>query len=106
MPASTQLAYDSRKRCFVEQYNEYQDPEVELNLNGQRTFIENIADNTGIKLAYRAYREWNENFTGKRQNLIGLNYTWDQLFWLSAAQTWCGVYRPGSSAFIRNSFAI
>jgi neprilysin len=85
--------------CLIEQYNEFLEPELSENLNGRQTAIENIADNTGINLAYRAYRTWSEKFTGKRLNLIGLDYTWDQLFWLSAAQTWCGVYRRGIKTF-------
>lgn len=85
----------AKKRCLIEQYERYREPELSEHLNGKRTVIENFADNTGIKLAYRAYKKWNEKFTGRRRNLIGLQYTWNQLFWLSAAQTWCGVYRKG-----------
>lgn len=84
---------------MIEQYSQFQDPETSKNLDGKRTFIENIADNTGIKLAYRAYTKWNENFTDQREKLIGLDYTWDQLFWISVAQTWCGVYRKGIKLF-------
>lgn len=48
----------------------------------------------GIKEAYLAYQRYiAEN--GHEQKLPGLNYTTNQLFWISAAQTWCSVYRPG-----------
>jgi neprilysin len=82
---------------LIEQYDEYEEPELSLNIDGKRTLNENIADNAGLKLAYNAYRKWNENFTGKRLSLIGLDYTWDQLFFVSAAQLWCGVYREGNN---------
>lgn len=91
--------FTAKKQCLIGQYSEYREPDAAQNLDGKRTFVENFADNTGIKLAYRAYRKWNEKFTGKREKLIGLGYTWDQLFWLSAAQTWCGVYRKGIKLF-------
>lgn len=87
--------FAGKKRCLVEQYNQYREPELSENLDGERTFRENLADNTGLMLAYRAYTKWNEKSIGSRQSLIGLDYTWNQLFWLSAAQTWCGVYRKG-----------
>lgn len=96
-PVKTEIT--AKKQCLIEQYSEYREPDAAENLDGERTFVENMADNTGIKLAYRAYREWNGKFVGKRQKLIGLSYTWDQLFWLSAAQNWCGVYRNGIKLF-------
>lgn len=95
-----QNEFTAKKQCLIEQYGQYREPELTEKLDGKRTAIENFADNTGINLAYRAYRSWSEKFTGKRLNLIGLEeFTWDQLFWLSAAQTWCGVYRRGIKTF-------
>ena len=90
-----QNEFAAKRRCLIEQYSGFREPETSEHLHGERIVIENIADNTGIKLAYRAYTKWNEKFNTKRESLIGLDFTWDQLFWLSAAQTWCGVYRKG-----------
>lgn len=68
---------------------------MNLKLNGINTQGENIADNGGIKEAYLAYRKYvAEN--GAEPKLPGLEYTSNQLFWISAAQTWCSVYRPES----------
>jgi neprilysin len=92
-------AFEAKRQCLIEQYNEFLDPETSQRLDGKRTVIENIADNSGITLAYRAYRTWSEKFGAEQQELIGLDYTRDQLFWLSAAQTWCGVYRQGLKLF-------
>lgn len=50
----------------------------------------------GIKEAYLAYKKFVKQ-NGHEQKLPGLNYTTDQLFWISAAQTWCSVYRPGTT---------
>ncbi|CAH1722964.1 unnamed protein product [Chironomus riparius] len=89
----TKKAYLEKARCIIEQYGNFTEPNVELKLNGINTQGENIADNGGIKEAYLAYQRYiAEN--GNEQKLPGLNYTTNQLFWISAAQTWCSVYRP------------
>ncbi|MPC38765.1 Neprilysin-2 [Portunus trituberculatus] len=54
---------------------------------------ENIADNGGIKQAYRAYRQWVER-NGEEKLLPGINLTHDQLFFLNYARIWCGTMRP------------
>lgn len=80
---------------MIEQYSAYQDPELSKNLDGKRIVSENIADLTGIKLAYSAYKRWDSEFNDTRHNLIGVDFTSNQLFWLVMAQNWCGTYREG-----------
>lgn len=62
-------------------------------VNGVRTLDENIADNGGIKGMLAAYRSYVKH-NGPDLLLPNLNYTTNQLFWISAAQTWCAVTRP------------
>lgn len=59
-------------------------------MNGERTLGENIADTGGMKAAYGAYQRYVKN-SMPEPILPGLDYTPNQLFWISAAQTWCAV---------------
>jgi neprilysin len=94
----TKTAFDEKARCIIEQYGNYTEPLTGLNLNGINTQGENIADNGGIITAYRAYQKWTEN-NEKEKMLPGLPYSPNQIFWLSAAQTWCSKYRLGENKF-------
>lgn len=89
----TKEKYLERAECIIHQYGNYTVEDVGLNLNGINTQGENIADNGGIKEAYLAYRKWVER-NNKESRLPGLPYTPEQLFWISAANTWCSKYRP------------
>jgi len=93
--ASTKEHYLEKAKCIIEQYGNYTEPSTGLKLNGVNTQGENIADNGGIKESYLAYKRWVEE-NGPEARLPGLDYTPEQLFWVSAAQTWCSVYRPES----------
>ena len=53
-----------------------------MNLNGINTQGENVADNGGIKQAFRAYQTFVKKF-GSEQKLPGLKYSQEQLFWIS-----------------------
>lgn len=70
-------------------------PPLPRQLNGINTQGENIADNGGIKEAYYAYLQWAKD-NGEERPLPGLPFSTRQLFWLSAANVWCGKYRPES----------
>ncbi|XP_014091152.2 neprilysin-2 isoform X1 [Bactrocera oleae] len=89
---NTQKAYLDKAKCIIEQYANFTDGQTGLNLNGVNTQGENIADNGGVKESYRAYRQWAEK-NGPEPKLPGLDYTPEQMFWISAGQTWCAKYR-------------
>ncbi|XP_057330914.1 neprilysin-2-like [Microplitis mediator] len=90
---STEKKYLEKTKCIINQYGNYTVKEVGMNLNGINTQGENIADNGGVKEAYLAYREWADQHEPE-PNLPGLPYTPRQMFWISAANTWCSVIRP------------
>ncbi|KAJ6647387.1 Neprilysin-2 [Pseudolycoriella hygida] len=88
---ATRKAYLNKAQCIINQYGDYVEPLTNLTVNGVNTQGENIADNGGIKEAYRAYQRWAAN--NPEPKLPGLDYTPKQMFWISAAQVWCSVRR-------------
>ncbi|XP_054160650.1 neprilysin-2-like isoform X2 [Oppia nitens] len=91
--SQTDSNFKDRTQCIIDQYSNYTVPENNLQINGVNTQGENIADNGGIKEAFRAYQEYVKDH-GPEKSLPGLKYTPHQLFWISAANVWCGKYRP------------
>lgn len=89
----TKEKYLEKAECIISQYGNYSVEEVNLKLNGINTQGENIADNGGIKEAYLAYDAWIKR-NGPEPKLPGLSYSPKQMFWISAANTWCSKYRP------------
>ncbi|GMT15487.1 hypothetical protein PFISCL1PPCAC_6784 [Pristionchus fissidentatus] len=84
--------FETRKQCIIDQYNGYTVPDTEMKVNGKLTLGENIADNGGVKEAYRAYRAHiTESPTDEEPRLPGLQHlSNDQVFFLSYANFWCG----------------
>lgn len=62
-------------------------------MNGINTQGENIADNGAFNMVYAAYQSYVLH-EGVEPTLPDLKYSPNQLFWISAAQTWCGKSRP------------
>ncbi|XP_046850503.1 endothelin-converting enzyme homolog [Xenia sp. Carnegie-2017] len=76
--------------CLLKEYNNTY--VYGRKLNGLLTLSENIADNGGLKYAYRAYMKWRKT-NGEEAKLPGLNFNNEQLFFIAFAQTWCTKYR-------------
>uniref|UniRef100_A0ABD2W5D8 Peptidase M13 C-terminal domain-containing protein n=1 Tax=Trichogramma kaykai TaxID=54128 RepID=A0ABD2W5D8_9HYME len=94
---SSVTEFDRRAYCLVDQYSKYIVEEVDMALDGVNTQGENIADNGGIKQAFKAYDKWLTENQGQssRERLPGLEWlTGRQLFFLNFAQVWCGTIRP------------
>ncbi|OQR76159.1 endothelin-converting enzyme 1-like [Tropilaelaps mercedesae] len=83
--------FADKARCMVEQYSAYKVPEVDMMVNGFKTQGENIADNGGLKQAYKAFRSRQAVDGSTHVRLPGVNLTDDQLFFVTYAQIWCGV---------------
>lgn len=108
-------AYKAKIECFKEEYGNFSVSGEHV--NGQQTLGENIADNGGLKAAFRAYRELEEGDgvrgthifrgTGRgradgwgKGDLPGLNLTHNQLFFLSFAQVWCEQATPEAARLL------
>ncbi|XP_036415962.1 endothelin-converting enzyme 1 isoform X2 [Colossoma macropomum] len=87
-------AFKHQTQCMVEQYSNYSINSEPL--NGKHTLGENIADNGGLKAAYKAYLNWIQK-NGEEATLPALGMTNHQLFFVGFAQVWCSVRTPESS---------
>lgn len=86
-------------QCVVDFYSNYTVPGTDgLHINGKFTLGENLADLGGTSLSYRAYMNWKaKNPKQADVRLPGLlNFTSDQLFFLSGGMMWCNYVRPES----------
>ncbi|KAM7541475.1 hypothetical protein Aperf_G00000046959 [Anoplocephala perfoliata] len=83
---STRVDFERNTECMVRQYANY--TVLGKNIDGNLTLSENIADNGGIKAAYRAFLMVQEE-EGTQRRPPGLNLTYNQLFFISFAQVWC-----------------
>jgi len=87
----TLLAYKERIKCIEKEYGNLT-TESGTHINGLQTLGENIADNGGLKAAFRAFTSLTEQDRNWRDgSLPGMNLTENQLFFLSFAQVWCDV---------------
>lgn len=80
--------FTAKSQCFVEQYSGFVVPEIGKNVNGTLTLGENIADNGGIREAYRALQNFKKSHDLKK--LPGFDdFTAEQIFFLAYANNWC-----------------
>ncbi|XP_019700652.1 neprilysin-4 isoform X3 [Harpegnathos saltator] len=86
--------FHRRAQCLIDQYARYTVAEVGMQIDGVNTQGENIADNGGIKQAFRAYERWLRLNQEEDETLPGMSATGKQLFFLNFAQVWCGSMRP------------
>ncbi|XP_046730460.1 membrane metallo-endopeptidase-like 1 [Silurus meridionalis] len=86
--------FEEQSKCMIQQYGKYSWKLAGgQNVSGITTLGENIADNGGVRQAYKAYMKWVER-EGEESRLPGLLLDPKQLFFLNFAQVWCGACRP------------
>jgi putative endopeptidase len=75
--------FAAKTKMLVEQYNQFS-PLPGYHVNGELTLGENIADNSGVAIAYKAYKL---SLKGKKAPVID-GLTGDQRFYMGFAQVW------------------
>jgi len=98
---ATSEGFKKRQDCIVKQYSEYTIDDGKggkIHVNGNLTSGENIGD-TGVIQAYRAWRaQYDSNFANGSEYLLpGLNFTREQLFFISFARGWARNIKTESS---------
>jgi putative endopeptidase len=81
--------FQEKTACIDKQYSAYE-PLAGLHLNGKLTMGENIADNGGAVLAFRAYKALRKDAP---ETVVADGFTEDQQFFLSVGQIWCNKSR-------------
>ena len=92
----SETEFTEHTQCLVDQYNEYtfcemfpndKNCDIKMNVNGEHTLGENIADLGGVNLAFNSYKEYETKYVQKEDILPG--YSNDKLFFIYFAQIWC-----------------
>lgn len=84
--------FAAKTAVLVKQYSAFS-PIPGYHVNGELTLGENIADNSGLAIAYKAYKL---SLNGKPAPVIG-GLTGDQRFFMGFAQVWRGKMREAST---------
>ncbi len=85
--------YTNTLQCLIDQYGNYTSPSG-TSLKAQITLNENVADNVGVRQAFRAYKQ-NIAKNGIEPKLPGLEeFTSEQLFFLGVANFFCSSTTP------------
>src|SRR6185369_14517742 len=90
-PPSDAKAFEERSSCIRDQYSNYvalKDPKTgeEVKLNGKLPLGENVADNGGVRMSYRAYMEKQKEKAAAPD--IG-GFSPEQRFFIAYAQSRC-----------------
>ena len=81
--------FQVRAKCLIDEYSKFEAvPAVQV--NGELTLGENIADLGGLRLAFLAFMD---ALQGKEETAVN-GYTPEQRFFLSYGQAWCQLQRP------------
>uniref|UniRef100_A0A7E4VJK6 Peptidase_M13 domain-containing protein n=1 Tax=Panagrellus redivivus TaxID=6233 RepID=A0A7E4VJK6_PANRE len=94
---ATNKFFDSKKQCFIAQYDSKNEPLTGKQIDGKRTLRENIADNGALRTAYAAY---NLHITRDSDSLklpALTNFTEHQMYFIAFANTFCESVKVNSA---------
>ncbi|EYB81387.1 hypothetical protein Y032_0385g430 [Ancylostoma ceylanicum] len=77
-------------------YNDSKISRTNLKVDGIKTLPENIADNEGVKLAFKAYRKLEKKYGAEGRFVKMQDFTNEQMFFLAYSMVFCNklVYIP------------
>ena len=90
--------YNEQMECLVEQYDAISVDVVdgtEIYDNGTQTITENVADNAGSQSSWVAWRQYIADH-GEDKPIQGVDFSSEQLFFISWARLWCEAKQPGA----------
>ncbi|XP_077500969.1 neprilysin-1-like isoform X1 [Amblyomma americanum] len=91
----TRAHFEEKAKCFQYQYGNITDQAANMSLNGRNTVGENIADNGGLRMAFRAYNRLLKEGAENETRLAGLeDLSGQQLFFIANGMVWCSNSRP------------
>jgi len=95
---ATSKGFKKKQDCIVKQFSEYTIDDGKggkIHVNGNLTSGENIGD-SGLIQAYRAWQaQYQDSYDAGNEYLLpGLNYTREQLFFISFARIWARNMKP------------
>ncbi|RWS23002.1 hypothetical protein B4U80_09308 [Leptotrombidium deliense] len=88
----TRKLYDEKTECFRRQYSDIIEPVTRKHVNGSLTIGDNLADNVGLQLSYKAYKMYAATKDSKMDLKLPESmesYSKEQLFFISFANLWC-----------------
>ncbi|KAF5305126.1 hypothetical protein FQA39_LY09388 [Lamprigera yunnana] len=83
----TTKRYNEKMHCMIADVQEFY-INSSKEINDVDALEENLADYTGIRLAYSAYRSWVKEH-GNEKPLVGVPFTQRQLFWIASITHQC-----------------
>ena len=99
----TEKAYDKRSECFIREYDKFKEPKTGLFVNGVDTQGENLADNGGLRMAFKAYKNYLAKNGEQDDPLLPgkmSSYTSNQLFFMSFASVSLQITRMSTKCLI------
>uniref|UniRef100_A0A0N4ZDF1 Peptidase_M13 domain-containing protein n=1 Tax=Parastrongyloides trichosuri TaxID=131310 RepID=A0A0N4ZDF1_PARTI len=102
---STAEKYEYKRKCINLQYQYEKHSISGMYANSELTLSETIADNMGAKIAYTAFKIYEEEHGSEESKIPGLlHYTNDQLFYIGYAQNHCDKYTVGGSIYALQNY--
>ena len=86
--AADDAAFQQRAQCIINEYSTF-DFAPGMKGNGQLTLGENIADNGGMRIAYRTLERLLNRTPGAREQRDANGLTPEQRFFMAFGQSWC-----------------